>query len=62
MPSGVVVQCQTQRSQHKNKDSAMKQLRAKLFEIELKKQQQEMENLEASKQISVGEVKLDLTY
>ncbi len=47
--SGVVVQCQTQRSQHKNKDSAMKQLRAKLFEIELKKQQQEMENLEASK-------------
>ena len=49
MPSGVVVQCQTQRSQHKNKDSAMKQLRAKLFEIELKKQQQEMENLEASK-------------
>ena len=49
LPSGVVVQCQTQRSQHKNKDSAMKQLRAKLFEIELKKQQQEMENLEASK-------------
>jgi len=49
VPSGVVVQCQTQRSQHKNKDSAMKQLRAKLFEIELKKQQQEMENLEASK-------------
>ena len=49
MPSGVLVQCQTQRSQHKNKDSAMKQLRAKLFEIELKKQQQEMENLEASK-------------
>jgi peptide chain release factor 2 len=49
VPSGIVVQCQTQRSQHKNKDSAMKQLRAKLFEIELKKQQQEMENLEATK-------------
>lgn len=49
MPSGVVVQCQTDRSQHKNKDQAMKQLRAKLYELEMQKKNEQQQALEASK-------------
>lgn len=48
-PSGVVVQCQTDRSQHKNKDQAMKQLRAKLYELEMQKKNAEQQALEATK-------------
>ena len=49
MPSGTVVQCQNDRSQHKNKDQAMKQLRAKLYELEMQKKNEEQQALEASK-------------
>lgn len=48
-PSGLVVQCQNQRSQHKNKDMAIKQLKAKLYEMEEIKRNEEKQSLEESK-------------
>lgn len=48
-PSGLVVQCQNQRSQHKNKDMAIKQLKAKLYELEEIKRKEEMQSIEESK-------------
>lgn len=49
IPSGVVVQSQSQRSQHANRDTCMKQLRAKLFELEMQKRNTEKQKLEDSK-------------
>ena len=49
VPSGVVVACQTERSQHANRDRAMKMLAAKLYELEVQKRNAEKDALEATK-------------
>ncbi len=49
VPSGVVVACQSDRSQHKNRSTAMSQLKSKLYELELNKRRSEQQVLEDSK-------------
>ena len=49
LETGIVVQCQNERSQHKNKAQALRVLRARLYEHEMKKKEEEMEGLRAQK-------------
>jgi peptide chain release factor 2 len=49
LPTGIVVQCQNERSQHKNRDMALKQLRARLYEFEMDKKREEDRKVEATK-------------
>ena len=49
LPTKIVVQCQNERSQHKNKETCMNMLKARLYDFELKKKEKDSQNLESSK-------------
>ena len=49
IPTKIVVQCQNERSQHKNKETCMKMLKARMYDFEIKKREQETKNIESSK-------------
>ncbi len=49
LPTKIVVQCQNERSQHKNKETCMNMLRARLYDFEMKKKEEENQNFESSK-------------
>jgi peptide chain release factor 2 len=55
IPTGIVVSCQNERSQHRNRDSAMKVLKARLYDLRLKEQQAKLEQISgAKKEIAFG--------
>jgi peptide chain release factor 2 len=55
LPTGIVVQCQNERSQHRNKDVAMRVLRARLYDLKLREQQEKVEAMhEGKKEIAWG--------
>ena len=55
LPTGIVVSCQNERSQHRNRDSAMRVLKARLFDIKMKEQQSKLDQIAgAKKEIAFG--------
>jgi peptide chain release factor 2 len=55
LPTGIVVSCQNERSQHKNRSSAMRVLKARLFDLKLREQQARLEQIAgANKEIGFG--------
>ena len=62
IPTGIVVACQNQRSQHANRDHAWKQLRAKLYELEMQNVMKPLKHLKTRSLILVGVAKFVLMY
>jgi peptide chain release factor 2 len=55
LPTGIVVSCQNERSQHRNRDSAMKVLKARLYDLKMKEQQAKLDQIGgAKKEIAFG--------
>ena len=62
MPTKIVVQCQNERSQHKNKETCFKMLKARLYEFEIQKRDEENQKNVSSKTDIGGVIKLDLMF
>ena len=57
LPTGIIVACQQERSQHKNRAKAMEMLRAKLYELELKKREAAIADIDSRNRKSAGGIK-----